>query len=230
MKFSASKTQRIRIAVIESDPLRFIGFRALLELESDFELMPAESTGVSIRQNAQMVLLANRHGNNLASQMSTFKTMCPDVPVIVIGSSIDEEAIFTAIACGAKGYVFDGASPREFIQAIRTVNQGLIWASRRVLAKFIERASTYSKRGMPGGFGPLTYREKEVLRMLITGLSNKEIGAPLGIEERTVKAHIAKMMRKVGVQNRIALSVHALTNGLVSCQPSQPRCATEELQ
>lgn len=66
----------------------------------------------------------------------------------------------------------------------------------------------------------------------MAGLSNKEIGhledffftkgdAPLGIEERTVKAHIAKMMRKIGVQNRIALSVHAITNSLVSRQPSQ---------
>ena len=229
MKFSSSKTQRIRIAVIESDPLRLIGFRALLESESDFELMPAESAEVSIRQNVKMVLLANRHGNNLASQMSNFKTMCPDVPVIVIGSSIDDEATLTAIAYGAKGYVFDGASPSALIQAIRTVNQGLIWASRRALAKFIERASAHSKRAMRGGFGPLTYREKEVLRMLVAGLSNKEIGAPLGIEERTVKAHIAKMMRKVGVQNRVALSVHAVTNALVSCQPSQPQSAAGEI-
>jgi biotin operon repressor len=52
--------------------------------------------------------------------------------------------------------------------------------------------------------------------MLVAGLSNKEIGEPLGIVERTVKAHIAKMMRKVGVQNRIALSVHAVTYSLVS--------------
>jgi DNA-binding NarL/FixJ family response regulator len=60
-----------------------------------------------------------------------------------------------------------------------------------------------------------THREKEVLEMLVAGRSNKEIGAPLGIGERTVKAHVAKLMRKVGVQNRIALSVHAITNSLV---------------
>jgi DNA-binding NarL/FixJ family response regulator len=67
----------------------------------------------------------------------------------------------------------------------------------------------------PGSDGALTDREKQVLKMLVTGLSNKEIGAPLGIVERTVKAHIAKMMRKIGVHNRIELSVHAVANSLV---------------
>ena len=61
-------------------------------------------------------------------------------------------------------------------------------------------------------------REKEVLEMLVAGRSNKEIGSALGIEERTVKAHVAKLMRKVGVQNRIALSVHAITHSLVTAK------------
>jgi DNA-binding NarL/FixJ family response regulator len=63
---------------------------------------------------------------------------------------------------------------------------------------------------------PLTEREKEILGMLVTGRSNKEISAPLGIEERTVKAHVSKLMRKMGVDNRVALSVHAVTHSLVS--------------
>ena len=56
----------------------------------------------------------------------------------------------------------------------------------------------------------------EIVSELVAGRSNKEIGAQLGIEERTVKAHVAKLMRKVGVQNRIALSVHAITHSLVT--------------
>ena len=78
---------------------------------------------------------------------------------------------------------------------------------------FIELATTQPKR-MPGA--NVTEREKEVLKMLVAGLSNKEIGEPLGIAERTVKAHIAKMMHKVGVHNRIELSIHAVTHALVS--------------
>jgi DNA-binding NarL/FixJ family response regulator len=230
MKRSTAKAKRIQVAVIESDPLRAIGFRALLESEADLEFVPATSVEALMQQNLGVVLLANRHGHNLVSQMSSLKERRPDLPVIVIGSSTDDEAILSAIGCGAKGHVFDGAPPCEFAQAIRTVYLGSIWASRRVLSKFIERASTRRKGAVPGGFGPITRREKEVLKMLVAGLSNKEIGVPLGIEERTVKAHIAKMMRKVGVQNRIALCVHALTNSLVSRQPLQPPSTTEEFQ
>jgi DNA-binding NarL/FixJ family response regulator len=79
----------------------------------------------------------------------------------------------------------------------------------------IERVSSAPARIFPTGRATFTDREKEVLELLIAGRSNKEIGSPLGIGERTVKAHVAKLMRKVGVQNRIALSVHALTHSLV---------------
>ena len=123
--------------------------------------------------------------------------------------------MLTAIISGAKGYVFDGALPREFAQAVRIVSQGSIWVPRRVLSRFIELAVTQRKRFLPA-CEAITDREKQVLKMLVAGFSNKEIGKPLGIVERTVKAHIAKMMRKVGVQNRIALSVHAITHSLVS--------------
>ena len=61
-----------------------------------------------------------------------------------------------------------------------------------------------------------TDRETQVLKMLVEGRSNKEIGVPLGIRDRTVKAHVAKLMRKVGVENRVALTVHAITHSLVS--------------
>jgi len=60
-----------------------------------------------------------------------------------------------------------------------------------------------------------TDRETQVLKMLVEGRSNKEIGVPLGITNRTVKAHVAKLMRKVGVENRVALTVHAITHSLV---------------
>ena len=99
------------------------------------------------------------------------------------------------------------------------VHGGAIWAPRRVLAMFIERSGALTNsQNLQASV--LTSREKEVLRMLVEGHSNKEIGVPLGIEERTVKAHVAKMMRKVGVRNRIALTVHAISHSLISAQAS----------
>ena len=112
----------------------------------------------------------------------------------------------------------EAAGPKEFVQAIRIVHQGSVWAPRKVLSMFIERVSSAPGRIFPAGRVAFTDREKEVLEMLVAGRSNKEIGSALGIEERTVKAHVAKMMRKVGVQNRIALSVHAITHSLVTAK------------
>ncbi len=189
MKAAPTKKPQIRIAVVESDPLRFVGFRALFDSEPDFELVSA-----------------------------SLKASRPDLRIIVTGAGMDEETILKAIASGSKGYVDEAASPTEFVQALRIVHQGSVWAPRRVLSMFIERVSSSPGRIFPNGRVTFTDREKEVLEMLVAGRSNKEIGSALGIEERTVKAHVAKLMRKVGVQNRIALSVHAITHSLVTAK------------
>src|SRR6202162_1070214 len=208
----------IRLAVVESDPLRLVGFRALFESETDFELIAASLPQIGSLTNIDMVLLGKRSGQNLFDLMASLKAVRPDLRIIVTGSGMDEETILKAIASGAMGYVDEAASPKELVQAIRVVNQGSVWAPRRVLSMFIERVSSAPGRVFPAGRVTFTDREKEVLEMLVAGRSNKEIGSALGIEERTVKAHVAKLMRKVGVQNRIALSVHAITHSLVTAK------------
>src|SRR5215469_10817590 len=218
MKAATAKKPVIRIAVVESDPLRFVGFRALFDSESDFELVSATLPDISVLAGIDLVLLGNRAGQNLFDVMASLKATRPDLKIIVTGAGMDEESILKAIASGAKGYVDEAATPAEFVQAIRVVHQGSVWAPGRVLSMFIERVTSSPGRIFPAGRVTFTDREKEVLEMLVAGRSNKEIGAALGIEERTVKAHVAKLMRKVGVQNRIALSVHAITHSLVSAK------------
>jgi DNA-binding NarL/FixJ family response regulator len=216
MKAAMVKKPHIRIAVVESDPLRFVGFRALFDTESDLELMSATVPELATRRDVDLVLLGSRNGQNLFDVMASLKASRPDLRIIVTGTGADDETILKAVAAGAKGYVDEAASPVEFVQAIRIVNQGSVWAPRRVLSIFIERVTSSPGRIFPAGRVTFTDREKEVLELLVAGRSNKEIGAALGIEERTVKAHVAKLMRKVGVQNRIALSVHAITHSLVT--------------
>lgn len=218
MKPAVARKPLIRIAVLESDPLRFVGFRALFDSEPDFELNSATLPDITSERNIELVLLGSRGGQNLFDQMASLKAARPDLKIIVTGSGMDEETILKAIASGAKGYVDEAAPASEFVQAIRVVNQGSVWAPRRVLSMFIERVTSAPGRIFPNGRVTFTDREKEVLEMLVAGRSNKEIGAALGIEERTVKAHVAKLMRKVGVQNRIALSVHAITHSLVTAK------------
>jgi len=201
----------IHIAVVDSDPLRFIGLRSLFDTESDLELSASTLEELPRLQNVDMVMLGNRTsgGNSVFDVMASLKAIRPDLRIIVSGTGADDEAILKALAAGAKGYV------DEFVQAIRVVHQGSVWAPRRVMSIFIDRVTSSPGKIFPAGRVSFTDREKEVLELLVAGRSNREIGQALQIEERTVKAHVAKLMRKVGVQNRIALSVHAITHSLV---------------
>ena len=213
---AVAKKPKIHVAVVESDPLRFIGFRALFDDEPEFELVSSSIQEMATRTEVDLILLGSRGGQNLFDVMASLKATRPDLRIIVTGAGADDETILKALAAGAKGYVDEAATPQEFTTAIKIVHQGSVWAPRRILSIFIERVTSSPGRIFPAGRVTFTDREKEVLELLVAGRSNKEIGSSLGIEERTVKAHVAKLMRKVGVQNRIALSVHAITHSLVT--------------
>lgn len=217
MKAAIARKPMIHIAVVDSDPLRFIGLRSLFDNEPDLELSAASLEELPRLQNVDLVLLGNRSsgGSSVFDVMASMKAARPDLRIIVTGTGADDEAILKALAAGAKGYVDEAASPAEFVQAIRVVHQGSVWAPRRVMSIFIDRVTSSPGKIFPAGRVTFTDREKEVLELLVAGRSNREIGQALQIEERTVKAHVAKLMRKVGVQNRIALSVHAITHSLV---------------
>jgi DNA-binding NarL/FixJ family response regulator len=215
LKGKAAPKSLIRIAVVESDPLRLAGFHALFDSEPDFELISVSLPDIDAQQNIDLVLLGNCHDQNLFEVMACLKAPRPQLLIIVTGSGMDEQTILKAIASGAKGYVDAAASPADFVQAIRIISQGSLWIPRRMLSMFIERISNSPRRIFPTDQVAFTDRETQVLKMLVDGRSNKEISVPLGIAERTVKAHVAKLMRKVGVENRVALTVHAITHSLV---------------
>jgi DNA-binding NarL/FixJ family response regulator len=215
MSSSEVARPRIRIAVVESDPLRLVGFRALFEAEPEFELAATSLEEVKTQSKCELVLLGGRGGNNPFDLVAELRCSRPDLRVVVTGTGATDETILKALAAGAKGYVDEAAPAGDFIMAMRVVNSGSVWAPRRVLSMFIERVTTANSPLYPAGKVVFTDREQQVLELLVGGSSNREIGAVLNIEERTVKAHVAKLMRKVGVQNRIALSIHAITHSLV---------------
>ncbi len=213
-KGNSTKEANIGVAVVDSDPLRLAGFRALLEGRADIRLLTGSLAEVGAMENIDVVILGRRHNQNLSAVMQHLLTIQPHARVIVTAPTSSDEVALDALVHGAKGYVDEAAPASEFVSAIGIVHQGLIWASRRVLATFVERSSSASRKLM--GRTEFTTREREVLEMLVAGRSNREIAAPLGIEERTVKAHVAKLMRKVGVHNRIMLTVHAVNHCLVA--------------
>jgi DNA-binding NarL/FixJ family response regulator len=216
MKISRVRKATVRIAVIDSDPVRFVGFRALLSAESDFEFQSVALAEIATNRGVDIVLLGSHPGKNVIEVLTTVKALRPGLSVIVTGTNLNDAAILKAVSSGAKGCVDEAASVGELVQAIRTVLIGSVWAPRRVLSMLVDQAYRSSEHGVLGDGRPFTSREKEVLRMLVAGCSNKEIAAPLGIEERTVKAHVGKLFQKAGVSNRIMLSVYAITHSLIA--------------
>jgi DNA-binding NarL/FixJ family response regulator len=215
MKTKLPKAAPMNVAVVESDPLRFAGFRAVLESESDLQLSAITLSEIGAAQNIDVVLVGGPTRQSLCQRVESLKAIRPDLRILVTGSGVNDDITLATLGCGAKGYIDEGAPARELAKAIRKVAQGLVWAPRHVLALFIERANQRIGSA-PNGCLSFTSREREVLELLVEGRPNREIGVSLGIEERTVKAHVAKLMRKAGVPNRIMLSMHAVKHALVS--------------
>jgi DNA-binding NarL/FixJ family response regulator len=207
--------QLIRIAIVDSDILRCVGFHALLESEEDFEIICASLSDVDRLERIDVILLGNRQNNDPFHDVAKLKASYPSLQIIVIGSRMREETILEALASGAKGYVDEAASATEVVRAVRVVREGSVWVSRIVLSMFVEYATLRAVRAFSEHSVTFTPREREVLEILVKGRSNREIGQPLGIKVRTVKSHVAKLMRKLGVRNRIALSTYAIEHSLI---------------
>ena len=208
---------RIRVAVVDSDPIRFVGFCSFLAVESDIEPLSVSLADVCNKSiEVDLILLWNHSELETLNALHRLKALNVSVPTIVTGKRMQDAAMIQALELGAKGCVEETTPGPEFVRAIRTVLQGSIWVSRRILSAFVEERHSGGARNIGFCSQSLTAREMQVLQMLVAGCSNKEIGVPLGIEERTVKAHVARLMRKVGAKNRILLSVQAIERSLVS--------------
>lgn len=207
----------IRVAVVEGDPVRYLGLRAIFSSDADIQIR-AVTVGAAVHPPFDdVVVMAVDRGAAFFAGMSALKAARRGVRIIVTGPGTRDEDLLRAVGAGAKGYVSEDASPAEFKKALREVLAGSVWLPRHILATFIERA-TSSAPVQPTNDTKFTSRERQVLRLLVAGRSNREIADELGIIERTVKGHVAQLLRKVGVPNRIALSVHAVTHSLLESQ------------
>jgi DNA-binding NarL/FixJ family response regulator len=218
MDETAKLPARLRVALLEPEPIRVQGFITLFQDHPRIEFVVFELAQFLADQEFKLALIG-LHGEKLPlTLVGTIHGLRPDARLIVMGPDADDEVILQAITSGAKAYLEASATAQQVEQAIAIVNQGSIWAPRRVLSAFVDRA-TKSARPAPAATTRFTARETEVLKLLVAARSNREIARTLGIEERTVKAHVAKLMRKVGVENRIALSIYAVTNSIVPPNP-----------
>ena len=216
MKETPLSQPKIRVGVFEEDPLRLIGVRALLQGETDIEVLPLADCAAAEGGKIEVVLIRGHQGRTLRRDIETIQAGWPYRRILISGSGLSQDQLIEALVLGAKGYISENTRGNELAQAIRSVYRGIVWAPRSLLAAAIERIITSSESTRLIRRAALTQREKQVLELLVTGSSNKEIAVPLGIEVRTVKAHVSRLMRKFGAKNRIAVSIQAVQSALVT--------------
>jgi DNA-binding NarL/FixJ family response regulator len=132
---------------------------------------------------------------------------------VIIGPPGDDEQILRTIRAGARAFLDPSAGPLALRQAVEAVTQGTIWAPRRLLSIMVDQLMSRPAAPTVPSIAPtFSPRERQVLDLIMSACSNREIAEELGIEERTVKAYVTSLMRKTGVDNRVSLSVRATQN------------------
>ena len=204
----------IRIGLVADEPLRLAGLASIFDQPAGrnrARLVPVTGSISELLEGHDLhYLVVDLHGSHTRLKtLEHIRRLRPDIRLIVIGPEEDEELVFNAIIGGARAYLDLGAPPAMVRKAIEVVTEGSIWAPRRLLSKLIDRLlkTSVAKRPMPAP--KLTARERQVLELIMKARSNREIARALGIEERTVRAHLGRLMQKAGVDNRIKLSMAA---------------------
>ncbi len=208
---------KARIGVVAGNSLRSLGLIAILEEIVGVAASPLELGEVFGAEGFNLLLLdMNEPVETVIQTITRLRRERPAVKPIVMGEPLSPEQIQAVIGAGAKGFLLQTAGISEISLAVEIVLDGSIWAPRKVLARLVEA-------GTAGGniMGPqagtnqpieemLTERERDVLHLLMSGRSNREIGAAMGIEQATVKAHLGRMLRKTRAHNRVELTLRAM--------------------
>jgi DNA-binding NarL/FixJ family response regulator len=196
-----------RLGIVTTDELRIAGIRALFADSGKMEVVLLSEPGTLESAGLDLVLIDAASTPHLPELVASFRRLRPRIRLLVMGGDNQLEFIEQVIGAGARGVLSSESTEEELRMAVSVVSDGSVWAPRKVLSRLLDRANE-----APRGAAPvhLTKREIEVLNMLIQGLSNREIAHALAVELATVKAHLGRLMRKAGVDNRTALGVHAI--------------------
>jgi DNA-binding NarL/FixJ family response regulator len=215
----------IRIGLVADEPIRLAGLASIFDKpaqETDAQLLPVTGAIAALLSDASLsYLVVDLHSYSSGLKaLDAIRSARPDMRSIVIGPDGYDELVLRAIMAGARAYLDQKADPEMVRKAIEVVTDGSIWAPRRLLSKLIDRLLESSSTHQATIVPQLTARELQVLELILKAHSNREIASQLGIEERTVRAHLARLMRKAGVDNRIKLSMMARSLFLLPQQPA----------
>jgi DNA-binding NarL/FixJ family response regulator len=214
----------IRVLLVDDQPLIRSGFRALLDVEDDIEVV-AEAT-----DGSQGVALAREHRPDIAlidvqmpvvDGIEATRRIAADpaltgVHVVILTNYGLDEYVYDALRAGAAGFLVKDIEPEDFLHAIRVAARGDALLAPSITRKLIDRYVTQPPRLPPGvALTGLTNREREAVVLVAQGLSNDQIAARLVISPTTAKTHVNRAMTKLHARDRAQLVILAYESGLV---------------
>ncbi len=212
---AGGKKEAVCVGILAADPLRSIGLQSILEdgLKLRTVILPE---GPRTRDCKPTVLIVDEDFEDhpwLSAPLSHMLVRMPGMLVIVLTRGEDSEAAQKALAAGARGILPQTAQVGDIRACIRAVLRGKTWSPRETEPE--ERLSVAGDEGKTKSISlaqRFTPKEREVMRWLAQGHSNREIAATMGIDEATVKAHLGRMLRKADASNRVELTLRALAD------------------
>jgi DNA-binding NarL/FixJ family response regulator len=212
----------IRVVVADDQELVRAGFRLLLEQVEDIEVVAEVDDGDravdAVREVRPDVVLMDIRMPRLDGLSATRQIVeGPEPPKVVILTTFDEDDyVYEALRVGASGFLLKTSPPEQLMSAIRVAASGDALLDPAVTRRVIEEFARRPVRGpAPVDLARLTERELDVLRHVARGLSNAEIAAELFITESTVKTHVARLLAKLHLRDRVQAVVYAFEHDLV---------------
>lgn len=217
----------IKVAIVEDFKLTRVGLRCALNTNEDIDVVAeAEDAVIGLkmieREQPDIVLmdLGLPIMNGVEATIKV-KEMLPKTKVIALTSHDRGEEVIAALSSGASAYCLKDIDPEKLANVIRDVNEGACWidpvVSQMALSSFpkIDNIGFLPGKNQNEGRVPLTEREYEVLKHLVTGKSNTEIAKELIVSVHTAKAHVCSILQKMCVNDRVQAAVKAVKEGLV---------------
>jgi DNA-binding NarL/FixJ family response regulator len=210
----------IRVLVADDQSMVRAGFRMLLTGEQDIEVVAEASNGreavaMAERFNPAVVLMDIRMPE-IDGLEATRRILAANqaARILILTTFGLDEYVYEALRAGASGFVLKDDPAEQLISAVRTVAAGNALLSPAITKRVIRQFTRIRRPAPPKELGELTEREREILRLIATGLSNAEIGRELYISETTVKTHVTHILQKLGLRDRVQAVVLAYQAGL----------------
>jgi DNA-binding NarL/FixJ family response regulator len=209
----------MRILLVDDHTLIRRGLGALLASRKTFQVVGEASDGLEAIERAREIMpdliLMDVHMPRCTGPEATraIKREMPHVKIVMLTVSDEDKDLFEAIKSGAQGYLLKNLEPEQLFGLLEQAQRGEAALSRSMMARILEE---FQRPGQTEtGQEALTERELEVLRLVVEGATNAEIGEALVITEHTVKIHLRNILEKLHLQNRVQAAVYAVREGLV---------------